>query len=182
MRVGLEFLPGDVIVFELSGYGILKPVVRWLLGSNYGHIGIFFAYTKRGLPLIIESIGRGVLIRSLLASQGRTVRVMRWKGDDHKEVGVKAAKMAEKLADSPGSWYGYFDIPRYVIPRLIWQKLTGKKEGFGYAHNPFFICSELVGKAYYDAGYPLFDEHDYIKLPGDFATNDKLKRVWEGQL
>lgn len=172
----ITFKPGDVIVFELQGYGIFKPLVRWLLGSNWGHIGLFYTYTKRDLPLIIESIGRGVLIRSLLASEGRKVKVMRCD-----EVGLKVAKAAERIADNPGSWYGYLDIPRYVLPRLIWRKITGEREGFGYRRNSFFICSELVAQAFRDADSPLFTG-DFIPLPGDFVTSSLLKQIWEGKL
>lgn len=177
----INFKPGDVIIFELQGYGIFKPLVHWLLGSKWGHIGLFYAYTKRDLPLIIESIGRGVLIRSLLASCGRKIKVMRWQGKDAEQVGLKVAKSAEHIADNPSSWYGYLDIPRYVLPRLIWQKITGKKEGFGYWHNSFFICSELVAQAFRDADSPLFTGN-YIPLPGDFVNSKFLKQVWEGKL
>lgn len=173
--------PGDILVYELEGFGIFKPLVRWLLGSNWGHVGLFWAWTKRGFPLTIESVGRGVMIRSLLSYQGRYTKVLRWKGDDAKDVGLKVAKAAERIADNAGSWYGYFDIPRYVLPRLIWRKLTGATSGFGYRRNSFFICSELVAQSFRDVGFPLFDP-DFISLPGDFVDERLLlETVWAGR-
>ena len=174
---------GDIIVYRLGrgDWGILRPLVRWLLGSPYCHVGLFWAWTKRNLPLTIESIGRGVMIRSLLSYQGRYVKVMRWKGDDARKVGLKVAKAAERLADNPKSWYGYFDIPRYVLPRLIWRKLTGATSGFGYQRNQFFICSELCAQAFRDAGFPLFNGY-FIPLPGDFVDWPLFQEVWEGKL
>lgn len=173
--------PGDVLVYEVTGYGILKPFVRWLLGSKWGHVGVFFDYTKRDLPLTIESIGHGVMIKSLLSYQDRYTKVMRWKGDSAKEIGLKVAKAAERIADNPSSWYGHFDIPRYVLPRLVWHKLTKRRFGFGYRKNPLFICSELVAESFHNAGFPLFKD-DFIPLPDDFANNPMLEEVWSGKL
>jgi len=177
--VAIKFQPGDIIVYKLQGYGIFRPIVRWFLGSAWGHVGLFFAWTKRDLPLTIESIGRGVMIRSLLASGGSYIKVMRWQGDNADEVGLKVAKAAERIADNPGSWYGYLDIPRYILPRLLWYKITGRRFGFGYRRNQHFICSELVGQAFRDAGFPLFPA-DFIPLPGDFVKAP-LEEVWEGE-
>ncbi len=176
-----KYEPGDIILYDMAGYSrLIRPLVRWLLGSEWGHVSIFYGYTKRGLPLVIESIGRGVLMRSLLSSEGRKVKVRRWNLPPF-EAGLQAAKAAEHLADNPSSWYGYVDIPRYVLPRLIWKKLTGRRTGFGYRRNNHFICSELVAQAYVNAGFVFFAQ-DFIPLPGDFDDHSLLKEVWSGTL
>lgn len=93
----------------------------------------------------------------------------------HEDEGkaMKAAKRAEIIADNPSSWYDYWAIPRYILLRLIWYKLTRRRFGFGYLHNSHFICSELVDEAY-----------DFIipkpPLPQDFLTVPELHPVWEG--
>mgnify|MGYP000374327753 CR=1 FL=1 len=170
----MRLRPADVLLFTPTGWGILLPLVKWLL--SYGHVALYFTETKRGLLLIIESIGRGVLIRSLLSYAGRRVRVMRPKVDD--DTALRIAKEAEHLADNPGSWYGYFDIPRYVLPRLIWHKLTGRRYGFAYRRNSFFICSELVASAYRRAGVALVDEKA-IPLPDDISRSRILENLGE---
>jgi hypothetical protein len=95
-----------------------------------------------------------------------------------------AAEQAEHLADNPSCWYGYFDIPRYVIPKLILSKLGNilprkwtliiKLLAFTYRKNNFYICSELVADAYDKVGYSLVDENT-IPLPDDIANSSRLK-------
>jgi hypothetical protein len=168
-----ELRPGDVVFFKATNW-----LVRLFL--KYRHVGIYFDQTRRGLPLLIESIGRGVVIRSLFCYAGEEVTVMR-PADE--VVGQRAAKAAERLADNPGSWYGYLDIPRFALPRLILAKLGGllpekwdtilKWLAFTYRRNRFYICSELVASAYEDAGYPLLNK-GAIPLPDDLARSPKL--------
>ncbi len=176
------FRPGDVLLFRPTGWGILLPVVRWLV--TYDHVALYWTETKRGLPLIIESIGRGVLIRSLFAYAGWQVRVMRPRTDD--ATALRVAKEAERLADNSGSWYGYFDIPRYVLPKLILVKigqllperwaLTLKLLALSYRRNNLYICSELVAEAYRRAGVPLVQENT-IPLPDDIARSEVLESL-----
>ena len=174
--------PGDVLLFKPSGWGILLPLVKALV--TYGHVALYYGETKRELPLIIESIGRGVLIRSLFAYAGDRVRLMRPKIDD--VLAQRVAKEAERLADNPGSWYGYFDIPRYVLPKLILAKigrllptrwaLTLKLLAMSYRRNNLYICSELVAEAYRVGGVPLVEEST-IPLPDDIAASDRLESL-----
>jgi len=175
----LKLRPADVLLFPVRDWGILNPLVKLLI--TWGHVALYYTETKRGLPLIIESIGRGVLIRSLYAYTGEQIRVMRPKIDD--TAALKVAREAEHLADNPGSWYGYFDIPRYVLPKLILTKvgqllpqrwtLTLKLFALSYRRNSFYICSELVAEAYRRAGVPLIEEKT-IPLPDDIARSSRL--------
>ena len=170
-----DFHPGDVILMRSEETGWYRRLKDWLLGSQWGHVAIFYDYTKRGLPLVAESIGRGVMIRSLLASEGRYILVLR-----HKDtfVALAAAKKAEHLADNPGSWYDYWAIPRYVLPRLIFYKIFGRRHSFGYRRNPFFICSELIDEAY----GCIVPENRLPPLPQDFLAIPELLRIWEGKI
>jgi len=171
--------PGDVLLLRTATWGILTPLVGWLV--DYDHVALYYAETKRGLPLIIESIGRGVLIRSLLVYSGRQARLMRPRVND--ETALRIAKEAERLADNPDSWYGYFDIPRYVLPKLVLAKigqllpsrwaLALKLLALSYRRNHLYICSELVAEAYRRAGVPLIDEST-ISLPDDIARSAML--------
>lgn len=176
-----DLKPGDVLLFSATGWGILTPLVR--LCVTWGHAAIYYTETKRGLPLIIESTGRGVTIGTLLRYSGQTIYIMR---PVEELYGPLAAKAAERLADNPGSWYGYWDIPRFVIPKLILAKLGGFLPAkiklclgllaYTYHRNSFYICSELVEQAYRNAGYPLFEEWT-IPLPDDIADSPNLRAV-----
>lgn len=169
--------PGDVLFFKPS-----NNWVGWLEGLflTYSHVAIYYTETRHGLPLIIESIGRGVVIRSLLAYTGAEIVVKR---PTDPNAGEPAAKAAEHLADNPGSWYDYFSIPRFVVPKLILAKLGRllpqnwsivlKLLELSYHRNNLFICSELIDQAYIDADYPLVD-CSTIPLPDDIFNSDKL--------
>lgn len=177
-----DLRPGDVLFFYPE-WGILNPLVKLLL--TYDHTAIYETETKRHLPLICESIGRGALRRSLLCYAGRLVVVMRPVDEIY---GGAAAKAAERLVDNPHSFYGYYDIPRFVLPKLILAKLGWmlpprvewviKLMAFTYHHNRVYICSELVCQAYDDVKYPLLDERT-IPLPDDVAQSPRLKYVGE---
>lgn len=170
-----DFRPGDVILMRSEETGWYRWLKDWLLGSQWGHVAIFFDYTKRGMPLVAESIGRGAMIRSLLASEGRYVLVLRHKDNF---TALAAAKKAERLCDNPGSWYDYLAIPRFVLPRLVWYKLTGRRSGFGYKHNPHFICSELVDEAFNRIIPPELEP----PLPQDFLAVKAFNPAGEGKL
>lgn len=177
-----DLLPGDVLLFPVRGWGILNPLMRLLL--SWGHVAIYYTETKRGLPLVVESMGRGVMIRSLLCHQGATIKIMR--PVDDAGIGERAAKAAERIADNRHSWYGYWDIPRFVVPKLLLARLGAWLPGrlklglwilaHTYRRNSVYICSELVSQAYRDAQYPLVAE-DTIPLPDDLARSDKLREV-----
>ena len=171
-----ELRPGDVLFFKATSW-LVRLFVR------YRHVAIYFDQTKRGLPLVVESIGRGVLIRSLLSYTGEEITVKRPVDES---IGMLAAKAAERLADNPGSWYGYFDIPRFALPKLMLAKFDSilprswntilKWLAFTYRRNSFYICSELVESAFKDAGFPLVDE-EMIPLPDDLFDSPKLMLV-----
>lgn len=173
-----RFKPGDNILMSDKGQrlNLIMKLKRWLLGNKWDHIAIFFTYTKRGLPLKIESDGKeSVIIRSLFVDKGRWIRILRFKNKAEAEATVKRA---ENLADNPASWYDFWDIARFVIPRLICYKLFGRRFSFGYKHNSSFICSEFVN----EADGMIISEEQGPPLPDDFNYISELVMVAEGFL
>ena len=165
--------PGDIILMESEEKGLFRKLKDWFLGSKWGHAAIHIGTMVGNMPMVVESKGRGVQIRGLYASEGRYIKVLRYG----EACGKKAAEKAYEIGNDVGAWYGYLDVPMFVIPRLFWLRLTGRNHGFGYRHNPYYICSELVAHAY--SGI-LFDD-DFIPLPGDFETLG-LETIFEGVL
>jgi hypothetical protein len=173
---------GDALLFDVNYW---KPI-NWLakLCVKYGHIAMYYDETKRGLPLIAESIGRGAIIRSLYSYTGRRVMVMRPKVTDAQADDI--AHAAEHIADNPASWYGYFDIPRFVLPKIILLKigkilpmkwnLLFKALAYSYKHNSAVICSEFYAESCKNAGYPVCSEAT-IPLPDDIATSGSLEEI-----
>jgi hypothetical protein len=173
---------GDALLFEVNYW---KPI-NWLakLLITFGHIAMYYDETKRGLPLIAESIGRGAMIRSLYSYTGRRVLVMRPKVTDKQSNEISRA--AEHIADNPASWYGYFNIPRFVLPKIILIKLGKylpmkwnllfKALAYSYKHNSAVICSEFYAESCKNAGYPVCSEAT-IPLPDDIALSDRLEKI-----
>lgn len=165
------FQPGDILLLH-GGDSPFDRLEKWALSSPFVHCMIYWMETKRGLSLIIESVGKGVVIRPLLHYEGRKLRWLRHRDSD---AGPRAAKAAERIADRADSFYDYRAITRWVLPRLICQKL-GLPMPLSWHRNRYFLCSELVAEAYLEAGYPLVPD-DTVPLPGDFAESPKLESL-----
>ena len=165
-----QFCPGDVILFECSS-SLFGRLERWALDSPWGHAGMI---GRNGL--LIESIGRGVLRRDLSTNSGRRIKVLRHP--DAQEAG-KAVLIAEALADGPQSYYDYWGLARYLIPHLLWYKLTGIAWHGAYKHDSRFWCSEFVSEAYSNAlGLDAYEP----LAPGDLDKSPCLNVVYEGVL
>ncbi len=177
----------DIVLMRDDSKGILADIKRWGLKSEYdpkgewGHVAMVCAFATDGtvtdIPLVVESIGRGVMIRPLAASNRRYVRVLRY-GPSAAPAKMAAAK-AISLATEPDSFYGYFDIPFALIPRLLLYKLTGKRYKWVYRHNGVFICSEVPDEAF---GYTFFPDELEPPLPGDYNSVKSLSPAYEGVL
>ncbi len=167
---------------------LLLEAAKWekIIGRiHYGHVVMYYTETKLGLPLIIESTGRGVAIHSLYVYTGKTVSIKRDAALTD-PLAQSVADAAEHLADNPASWYDYWAIPRYCIPKILLQRLGNllpqrwtailKLLAFTYRANKFYICSELIDQAYRNAGFPLVDGRT-IPLPDDIADSSLLTDV-----
>jgi len=173
----MKFKAGDIILVKREGNDFISKIVNWAIGE-WGHAAIYYDETKRTKqPLLIESIGRGVQTRLLSDYGGYYIAVVQ---HEDSKVALKAADEACRIANDSAAWYDYWDLPRFVVPRIIWYKLFGERLSFGYRHNNFFICSELVNAAY---DYPIPESWGEA-LPGDFLNTlllPKFKKVWEGR-
>lgn len=165
-----DLRPGDILVFEDQARGLWGAVKRWALGATYGYSwGHVSVYAGAGEQ--IESVGRGASQTTL--QPGRLTAVLR-HSCYNADMGARLLAEARKIRDSGGAWYDYGCIPRYVIPRLLFHKLTGGRFGFGWRRNSIFICSELGEEVYFKSGYQLWDNLDVPPLPDDFFYNNPL--------
>ena len=182
-KLDFEFKPADVILFDVQYPFGLSSLAKLFI--RYGHVGMFWLYTKKGNPLMMESIGRGVLIRSVFNYTKRKMYVYRPRIP--LELAEAVADAGENIADDPDSYYGFVDIPRFALPKLIlyklneklpdWMKFPEKWLDSLYRKNNVFICSEFVAQAYRNAG---IDLHIHgIPLPDDFAKDALFEYVGE---
>jgi len=182
--------PGDIIVNVNDRNDPFSKVKRWLAGP-YEHVYLYMG--KLGLivnrrqprilrfPMLFESYGRGVSLRSLSERYDQEVVVMRLKAEADRKRIPRVLEEAIKLASDNQAYYDYLCIVRFAIPRLICEKL-GLPMPLKYQRNPAMICSEACAEVFIRGGLDLLYLED-VPLPGDFVTESLLlEEAWRGQL
>ena len=180
--------PGDIIINVNRRNDPFSKVKRWLAGPYeqvFVYLGaIDFAPLDKPplrVPMLFESYGRGVCLRSLSERYGQEVVVMRVKSEADRKRVPRVLEEAIKLASDRQSFYDYLCIVRFAIPRLICEKL-GLPMPLKYHRDPWHICSEAVNEVFIQGGLELLYLED-VPLPGDFVTDSLLlEKVWAGSL
>ena len=181
--------PADILVCVNDRNDPFSRVKRWLAGP-YEHVFLYMG--KLGLivnrrqrrilrfPMLFESYGRGVSLRSLSERYGQQVVVLRLISEQSKIPRV--LEEAIKLASDNQAFYDYLCIVKFAIPRLICEKL-GLPMPLKYHRDPWHICSEAVNEVFIRGGIPDLLFLEGVPLPGDFVTDSLLlKEVWAGSL
>lgn len=175
----IQLLEGDIILFEDTATGRYGKLKRWLMGSEYGHGAIAVENN-----CIVEAIAKAACRRDLRNTEykGRNIMVLRLKRylDPDRDYAKKAAAEAELIADHPLSNYDFLGVVRFVIPRLILYRLTGKVFSLGYRNNSLYYCFELVARAYILAMMPVIPHA--IAMASDFIDSNKLDLIYAGKL
>lgn len=185
--------PADIGVNVIMGNDPYSRVKIWALGSPYSHVFMYLG--KVGLlaarrqdriiriPMLFESIGRGVLLRSLSERYGEEVVVMRLVSEhDRRRIG-RVLEEAVKLASDESARYDYLCIVEYILPRLICEKL-GLPMPLKYHRDPWHVCSEAVEAVFHRSGLiDILPSYCVPPLPGDFITDSPLlEKAWRGSL
>ena len=131
--------------------------------------------------MLFESNGRGVVLQSLSNRYGQEVVVMRLISEHNRRRIPHILLEALRLASSSRSYYDYLCIVRFVLPRLICEKL-GLPLALKWHRDPLQICSEACWEVFHRVGVDLLPT-DVVPLPGDFVTDSPiLEEVWRGSL
>ncbi len=179
---------GDILVQVNNRTDPFSKVKRWLSGP-YEHVFVYlgaidFAPLDKPplrVPMLFESYGRGVCLRSLSERYGQEVVVLRLKSEHDRKRIPRVLEEAIKLASDNQAYYDYLCIVRFAIPRLVCEKL-GLPMPLKYHRDPWHICSEAVDEVFVRGGLELLYLED-VPLPGDFATESLLlEKVWAGKL
>lgn len=179
---------GDICVNINDRHDPASSLKRWVAGP-YEHVFVYlgaidFAPLDKPplrVPMLFESNGRGVAIQSLSNRYGQKIVVMRLKSEFDRRRIPYVIEEAVKLASDPQAYYDYLCIVRFVLPRLICEKL-GLPMPLKYHRDPWHICSEAVLEVFMRAGLLLLYLED-VPLPGDFVTETvMLEQVWSGKL
>jgi len=184
--------PADILVNVNDRNDPLSRVKRWAVGP-YEHIFLYMGmvrlFTGRGqnhvirVPMLFESNGRGVVLRSLSERYGQKVVVMRLISEHDRRRIPYVLVEAIELASAPESYYDYLCILRFILPRLICEKL-GLPMPLSWHRDPWHVCSEAVFEVFYRAKLvDILLPYCTPPLPGDFVTDSTLlEQKWRGIL
>lgn len=186
--VAFKLLPADVLVNINHRTGSFSRVKRWLMGTPYEHVfmymgkvGLLTGIEVISIPMLFESDGDGVVVESLASRYGQEIVVMRLKSEfDSKRIPA-ILQEALLLAQDPQSKYDYMCIIRFILPRLICEKLHLPMP-VSWHRDARQICSEAVFEVFYRAG--LVDVlPSNVPMPEDYINASPLLRmVWRGKL
>ena len=184
--------PGDILVNVNDRNDPFSVIKRWAVGP-YSHVflymGMLGLYSTRAqrriirVPMLFESNGRGVVLRNLSSRYGEKVAVMRLKSEYDRRRIPRVLIEAIELASDFQSYYDYLGIVRWVLPRIICEKL-GLPMPLSWHRDERQICSEAVFEVFFRAKVvDILPSYCVPPLPGDFVTDSPLlKKVWSGHL
>ena len=179
--------PVDILLQECTGRDPFSIVKRWALDSPYDHCFLYLGRVNfpgghaRGVPMIFESAGRGVILQSAARRYGQRVLVMRlnWGGYTAWHPAWPVIREALSLASDPQAYYDYLCIISWILPRLFLEKLSLPMP-VAWHRNPWQLCSEALYEVFYKAGLVSILPLGRVPLPGDFMESPLLYPVWEG--
>lgn len=191
MRI-FKLEPADILVTVNNRRDPFSVIKRWALGSPYDHVflylgrvGLFVNRRQRWIlraPMIFESYGRGCSLRSLSERYGEEVVVLRLKSEFDRRRIPKVLEEAIKLASDSHAFYDYLCIVRYILPRLICEKL-GLPMPLAWHRDPWHVCGEAIFEIFYRGKLVDILPDRVVPLPGDFVTDSPLlEQKWAGSL
>jgi len=184
--------PGDVLVNVNNRKDLLSWIKRWAIGPyehvslHMGELGLFSTRAQHRIirvPMIFESMGRGCCLRSLSERYGQEVVILRLKSEHDRRRIPWVLIEAIKLASDPQSYFDYLCLIRFVLPRIICEKL-GLPMPLAWHRDKRQICSEALFEVFYRARLAdILAPWCVPPLPGDFVTDSLLlEQVWAGSL
>lgn len=184
---------GDILVNVNHRKDPFSRLKRWAMTSPYEHVfmyvgkvGLFINRRQRRIirvPMLFESDGDGVILESLSSRYGQEVVVLRLKSEYDRRRIPRVLEEAIKLAEDSQSHYDYLCIVKYVLPRLICEKL-GLPMPLSWHRDERQICSEACFEVFHRAGLiDILLPYCTPPMPGDFVTESLLlEQVWVGRL
>ena len=157
-----------------------------------GQVGILINRRQRRIirvPMLFESDGDGVILESLSSRYGQEVVVLRLKSEYDRRRIPRVLEEAIKLADDLQAHYDYMCLVKYVLPRLICEKLglptwVLHHLPLAWQRDARQICSEAIHEVFCRAKLVnILLPYCIPPMPGDFVTDSiLLEEVWRGTL
>ncbi|MBA7681736.1 hypothetical protein ES703_90076 [subsurface metagenome] len=192
MTEEFKLRPGDILVNVNDRNDPFSVIKRWAVGPYehvfmyMGKVGILVSRRQPKIlrfPFLFESNGRGVVLQSLSNRYGQKVVILRLISEHDRRRIPRVLEEAIKLASEPQAYYDYLCVVRYILPRLICEKL-GLPMPLKYHRDPWHVCSEAQFEVFYRAKVvDILPPYCVPPLPGDFVTDSLLlEKVWAGSL
>jgi len=181
--------PGDILVTVSWKKDLWSRIRRWAVGP-YSHCYLYLGQVRiivdpkqnqtLRFPLLFESNGRGAVIQALSNRYGQEIVVMRLKSEYGAKI-PRVLKEAVVLASDHKSYYDYYAIVRWVLPRIICEKLH-LPIPLSWQRDERQICSEAVAECFWRGKLEVLPK-DIVPLPGDFVTDSPLLwKAWTDRL
>lgn len=193
MNSNFRLCPVDVLVNINSGDDPWAIIRRWVSGE-YSHVFVYLgrlfidiggeAFPKGiNVPMLFESNGRGCCLRLLSERYSEEVVVLRLISEHDRGRIPYVLQAAIELASDDQAYYDYMCIVKYILPRLICEKL-GLPMPLKYHRDPWHVCSEAIFEVFYRAKLVnILRPYCVPPLPGDFVTDSLLlEEVNRGKL
>ncbi|GAI85284.1 unnamed protein product [marine sediment metagenome] len=174
--------PGDTLVNVNDQDDLFSRIKRWGVGP-YSHVFLYLGqlglFTDRKqtkilrVPMLFESIGRGVCLRLLSERYGEKVVVMRLKSEHDQRRIPWVLQAAIELASYRQAYYDFACIPLHIIPRILHEKL-GMPIPLKYQRDERQVCSEAVNEVFIWGRLVDILPSEVVPLPGDFVTDSPL--------
>lgn len=170
--------PCDVFLHAIEGDSLFSKLERWAVG-DFNHVSMFIGEAFDGIPFLVESDGRGVVIQNLQQKTGQLVLVMR------PQLGAAEKKIiigeAIKLASDDHAYYDYLAIIRSCVPRVLKEKFPFLPIPSVYVRDQMMICSEAIAEIFWRSGFDILPK-DIVPLPDDFKGSPPLISVVWGRI
>lgn len=182
--IGFKLEPADVLV-NINNRSNPYSIIKHLVIGPYDHIfmymgqmGILASGVLLRHHMLFESNGRGVIIQSLSNRYGQEVVVLRLKSAfDRRRRILQVLEEAIRLVSEPQSYYDYYAIIKWVLPRILREKLH-LPIPLAWHRDARQICSEAVFEVFYRAGLlNILKPNCLPPMPGDFITDSSLLSV-----
>jgi len=173
--------PCDVLLFYNEYTDVWNKIYRWGLESPYTHVLMYLGQwaisrpstgSEVTIPMIYESVGRGVITRPPFSYVGDKMMILRpYINDTQREQIVNNAL---DIAFALNSYYDYLTFGNLAVI-LALQKLH-LHIPLAYQRNSSMICTECVAEPFWRAGlYPVSPNR--APIPSDFLNWPDCEKV-----
>jgi len=182
-----ELKPGDVLLFNkgpelaykiISNYvgETVTDIIARAIDYEYYHAALFLHAGREGRDLwTLEATEKGVYLINRPLDVLTQIDVYRYKFESNAKGGQAIVEKALK----------YWNMP-YDLTSLILNGITEVTNVLGFEHtfekqlrynsSSQLICSELIARAYADAGYRLSDIEEFTS-PTDIANSKYMIKL-----